>query len=81
MVCVYGGLNAPAPVNLALGKVTVSGGDVQYAGGAPTLLCGVVQINLVVPMRATPGPLFLSIQAATGSSFVNSAVGTTIAVK
>jgi uncharacterized protein (TIGR03437 family) len=46
------------PVNLALGKVTVSGGDVQYAGGAPTLLCGVAQINLEVPMRATPGRVY-----------------------
>jgi hypothetical protein len=39
-------LNAQGAVSLFLGKGRFSGGDVQYAGCAPTLLCGVAQINL-----------------------------------
>jgi len=77
--CATGGLNAAAAVNLALGPVTVNNGaaGVQYAGGAPTLLCGVVQINVSVPMQAPPGPFLLSIRTGTAVS----AIGATITVK
>jgi uncharacterized protein (TIGR03437 family) len=67
--CATGRLNAPAPAPLA-GGFSVSvfdgqappSGDVLgqampalYAGGAPSLLCGIVQINLRVPDYAAPG--------------------------
>src|ERR1019366_10798449 len=62
--CATGGLNPPGPVNLAAGfslyivDASPPGGSVApavYAGRAPTLPCGVVQINLLVPTDAEPG--------------------------
>jgi uncharacterized protein (TIGR03437 family) len=47
--CTTGALNAPGPVNLPPGVTVVlngsalAGPQVQYAGGAPTLLCGVLK--------------------------------------
>ena len=32
----------------------------RYAGSAPTLACGVVQINMQVPANAAPGALALT---------------------
>ena len=62
--CATGGINAYGPVDLAAGySVTmVGGGTVQYAGGAPALACGVVQINVQVPVSAPSGPLLLTPQ-------------------
>jgi uncharacterized protein (TIGR03437 family) len=80
--CATGGLNAPGPVNLALDGVVVGNGAlVQYAGGAPTLLCGVVQINLAIPPQAPPGPFLLPIRALMAGHSVTSQVGATIVVK
>jgi uncharacterized protein (TIGR03437 family) len=62
--CATGGLNPPGAVNLAngLSVETVGssgpagpGAPALYAGSAPTLPCGVVQINLRVPTDAEPG--------------------------
>jgi uncharacterized protein (TIGR03437 family) len=48
--CATGGLNPPGPVNLAAGWIiALNIEEVVYAGSAPGLLCGIVQINLVVP--------------------------------
>jgi uncharacterized protein (TIGR03437 family) len=62
--CATDGLNANGPVDLAAGYSVnmVGGGTVQYAGGAPTLACGVVQINMQVPAGAASGPLLLTPQ-------------------
>ena len=77
-----GGLNAPGPVNLALDGVAVDNGTVvQYAGGAPTLLCGVVQLNLVIPPQAPPGPFLLPIRVLMDGHSVTSQVGASITVK
>ena len=80
--CATGGLNAPGPVNLALDGVVVGNGALaQYAGGGPTLLCGVVQINLVIPVQAPLGPFLLPIRALMAGHSVTSQVGATIVVK
>jgi uncharacterized protein (TIGR03437 family) len=62
--CSTGGLNAPNPVylaaNLSVTMATSAGAaNVPYAGGAPTLGCGISQINMQVPVTATPGPMTL----------------------
>ena len=60
--CATGGFNVPAAASLATGlsillyPITT----VEYAGSAPTLLCGVEQINFMVPVNALPGPLTMS---------------------
>jgi uncharacterized protein (TIGR03437 family) len=64
--CLTGGLNIPAAEPLSPGLsaliITVGPGGgpglqtpVQYAGSAPTLPCGMVQINFQVPMDIAPG--------------------------
>ncbi len=64
--CVTGGVNPPQAVNLApgLGVLIAEGtppgtplafAPVVYAGGAPFLPCGVVQINFTVPADAQQG--------------------------
>ena len=55
-----------------------------YAGSAPALLCGVVQINMLVPAYAQGAYLFfpdvvMAIPGGTTSD--QSAIGVTIAVK
>jgi trimeric autotransporter adhesin len=44
---------SPAPVPIAPVTVTIGGApaEVQYAGGAPGLIAGVMQVNVVVPDR------------------------------
>jgi uncharacterized protein (TIGR03437 family) len=60
-LCVAGALNPPVAANVAPGiTVTLNGGgpgspQAAYAGGAPTLLCGVTQINMVVPSQTLSG--------------------------
>jgi uncharacterized protein (TIGR03437 family) len=68
------------------GGVAGSYAPVLYAGSAPSLLCGVVQINMRVPASEQSGDfLFFPesvISPAPGSSTsVHSPVGFTIAVK
>jgi uncharacterized protein (TIGR03437 family) len=57
--CATGGLNPPGPANLAPGYAAVmnNGGPVEYAGSAPGLPCGVVQIKMQVPATAPSVPL------------------------
>ena len=61
----------------------VGGGTVQYAGGAPTLACGVVQINMQVPLTAASGPLLLTPQVCTsgGLTCTSQETGSIIYVK
>ena len=61
--------------------------QVLYAGGAPTLLCGVQQINLRIPdqvpqpLNAVPVMLGVLLQSPTQLSYAHTTQGTTIAVK
>jgi len=41
------------PVSVRIGGIDVL--DVQYAGGAPTLVAGVLQVNAKIPAGVTPG--------------------------
>lgn len=71
---------APLPAPVQNVKVTIGGVDapVQYAGGAPGLVAGVMQVNVTVPPQVTPGaavPVVLSIGG------VNAPGGVTIAVQ
>jgi uncharacterized protein (TIGR03437 family) len=86
--CLTGALNPPIAANL---RATVLSWatppkvpDVLYAGGAPTLLCGVQQINLRIPDQV-PEPLNavrITLSAQVQNQFgVNTTQGTTIAVK
>lgn len=87
--CSTGGLNAPGPVNLAAGlSAELFDGRVVpalYAGGAPTLLCGVEQINFLVPAYAPPGAYQFvpwSVMALNGGqATAQGIVGVTIFVK
>jgi uncharacterized protein (TIGR03437 family) len=92
--CATGGLNQPSATNLAAGlSAELFNGSIfpaQYAGSAPTLLCGVVQINLVVPSGLPPGPFqfapwaVMSMADGGGSTTITTIEGgvqTTIAVK
>jgi uncharacterized protein (TIGR03437 family) len=90
--CAIGGLNLPYAAPLSAGTsvlmTSLNGAapaSVQYAGSAPSLVCGVEQINFQVPMDAAPGafPFMLSVQLATGSSTASyyPQAAVTIAVK
>jgi len=93
--CEVGGLNLPYAAPLRAGasasilsdrtKISVKQTPARYAGSAPTLLCGVVQINFQVPEHAAPGAFSFcpSIQFVYGhtSTGYSSRVGATIAVK
>ena len=88
--CATGALNAPAAANLVTGTtVTINGPEavpqVEYAGGAPTLLCGVVQVNIVVPAQTPPGPFqvvpWWELVVGGDSTGTESQIGATIVVK
>jgi uncharacterized protein (TIGR03437 family) len=96
--CATGGFNAPVALNLAPGMsvqlndyqsfgglVTGRSDPALYAGSAPTLLCGVVQINMLVPTYAKPGAFLFFPEAdqslPDGSARNQSTVGVTITVK
>jgi uncharacterized protein (TIGR03437 family) len=70
---------APVPQPLLAVTATVGGktATVQYAGGAPTLTAGLMQINVVVPGGLTPGPV--PVVVAVGG--VASQAGVTIVVR
>ena len=83
--CATGGLNPDSAVDLAPGYIVnmVGGGTVQYAGAAPTLACGVVQINMQVPADAASGPLLVTPQVCTngGLTCTTQPTGSMIYVK
>lgn len=88
--CTTGALNAPVAANLALGvTVTINGSGaaprVEYAGGAPTLLCGVVQVNVVVPIQTPSGPFgvvpWWQRRIGGDATGVQNNIGATIVVK
>jgi len=94
--CQSGGFNLPyaAPLSTGISALIVSVGPgrgpslptpVQYAGSAPTLVCGVVQINFQVPGNVAPGTYsflpwiqFIDVNTTTG---YDPQIGATIAVK
>jgi uncharacterized protein (TIGR03437 family) len=88
--CQSGGLNVAyaAPLSFGISALIVDVGSltsVQYAGSAPTLPCGVVQINFQVPMNIAPGTFSflpgIRLQNGTTSAQYQSAIGAIIAVK
>jgi uncharacterized protein (TIGR03437 family) len=80
--CATGGLNPPGPVNLAGGwRAGVGIADVVYAGSAPGLLCGIVQINLVVPPSGPPRLLPQFDNPSLGRPGATAIIGATVAVK
>jgi uncharacterized protein (TIGR03437 family) len=91
--CQSGGLNVPRaePLNPGISAIIISGEPgaqspaVWYAGSAPTLVCGVVQINFQVPDNAVPGTFFFLpwIQLVDGNTTTQyqPQIGATIAVK
>jgi uncharacterized protein (TIGR03437 family) len=87
--CPTGGLNVPRAVPLSPGisALIFSGmlASVWYAGSAPTLVCGVVQINFQVPDNIPPGTFFFlpGIQFVDGNTTTGYGpqIGATIAVK
>jgi len=81
--CSAGGANIPAAAYLAGITVTADNGaaPVQYAGSAPTLPCGVAQINMQVPANAPAGPYAIDLTAHMGGNAAASSVSSTIVVK
>jgi uncharacterized protein (TIGR03437 family) len=72
------GSPAPQPVQKVTGTIGGISATVQYAGGSPGLVAGVVQVNLLVPQTVTPGnavPVVINVGGA------NSQAGVTIAVR
>ena len=64
--CATGATNPDGPASLAPGvEVTINSASgahpvVTYAGGAPGLLCGVAQVNIVVPDDTPSGDFFVT---------------------
>jgi uncharacterized protein (TIGR03437 family) len=69
-------LPAPVlPVNVTIGGVTVN--DLQYVGGAPGVVAGLLQINVAIPASVTPGsavPVVIRVGEATSQAGVTIAV-------
>jgi uncharacterized protein (TIGR03437 family) len=72
--------NSPAPLPVAPLTVSIGGADaaVLYAGGAPGLVEGVIQVNAVIPNGVVPGP---RVPVVIASGAVKSRPLLTIAVK
>jgi uncharacterized protein (TIGR03437 family) len=82
--CATGGLNPSGPVNLAAGWIVSFGiEEVVYAGSAPGLLCGIVQINLLVPPSGPTNDRLLPQFGNPSMNLVGGAasIGATVAVK
>jgi uncharacterized protein (TIGR03437 family) len=89
--CPIGGLNAPTAVPLSAdvsaliyysdpNLVGQQLAPVKYAGSAPTLACGIVQINFQVPANVAPGVFSFS-PAVKKNGEVQALTSSTIAVK
>ena len=83
--CATGGQNTNGPVNLAAGFTVQmqGGGPVLYAGGAPTLACGVVRIDMQVPTGVLSGPRVVTPEVCTngGNTCTGPQTGSTIYIK
>ena len=83
--CPTGGLNVPGPASLIsdLAAIMESGGPVLYAGSAPSLPCGVEQINMQIPTNHPSGAMTIFPRVATnnGLTFVETSVGSIIYIK
>jgi uncharacterized protein (TIGR03437 family) len=87
--CTVGGLNDPLaePLNAGMSALIFSGATTtaQYAGSAPALVCGIVQINFQVPQNIAPGtwgfdPWVRLVNGAASDTF-EPPIGATIFVK
>ena len=91
--CQSGGLNVPYPYAVPLSAgvsaliyyvdSSLSGeqlATVQYAGSAPNLVCGIVQINFQVPVNVAPGA-FSFTPAIGENGTIQALTSATIAVK
>jgi len=89
--CQSGELNVPYAAPLSLGTSALiyyidpnlpgeQLAPVQYAGSAPTLVCGIVQINFQVPLDVAPGAFSFS-PAISQSGTIQAVTTATIAVK
>jgi uncharacterized protein (TIGR03437 family) len=89
--CPIGGVNLPDAVPLSPGinaqidyvDPALSGmqlAPVEYAGSAPTLICGIVQINFQVPVNVAPGSFSFS-PAIGENGTIQALTSATIAVK
>ena len=89
--CPVGGLNVPDAVPLSAGTSALiyyvdpnlpgqQLAPVQYAGSAPTLVCGIVQINFQIPVNVDPGAFSFS-PAVGKNGTVQALTSATIAVK
>ena len=91
--CQSGGLNVPdaAPLGPGMSAIIetflsgVREQTAQYVGSAPTLVCGIVQINFQVPADAAPGTYsflpWIQFQDPTTLTQYQPQIGATIAVK
>jgi uncharacterized protein (TIGR03437 family) len=73
------GLNTPvlAPVTATVGGLPA---QVQYAGSAPGIIYGVMQVNVLIPATAPTGALPIVITFGTGTTFSTQA-GVTVSVQ
>ena len=62
-------------------KSDANAAPVQYAGSAPTLPCGVAQINMQLPANAPAGQYAIDLTAQMASSAATNSVSSTIVVK
>jgi uncharacterized protein (TIGR03437 family) len=94
--CLTGGLNIPdaEPLSPGISALILSVGPgggpglpapVQYGGSAPTLPCGMVQVNFQVPVNVAPGTYsflpWIQFEDATTVTQYQPQIGATIAVK
>jgi uncharacterized protein (TIGR03437 family) len=71
----YPQVPANVPVTVTMGGLPCT---IEYAGAAPYLISGVMQINAQVPAGVTPGP---SVPLAVTIGGVSAQTGVTVAVK
>jgi uncharacterized protein (TIGR03437 family) len=70
----------PLPINVLKVSATIGGlpAQVLFSGGAPGLVSGVLQVNVLIPVGVTPGPaVALAIQAGT----IAAPAGVTVAIQ
>jgi hypothetical protein len=69
-----GRLPLPAPnlpVAVTIGGIPVADADINYAGEAPSLISGVIQVNARIPAGVGPGPVAVVIKVGGASSQAN----------